>query len=563
MQDIEQKQISDGQTADSKPTKKTVRSLVALLMAAIIIAGSIQTVFFTAFAAEPPAVPKNVKAESSSYSSIKISWSPVQSASGYVVYRYSFIKKAYERLTVTKKTSYTNTGLTTAKSYYYKARAYTTVNGKNIYGAPSKAVSVKPVPSVPSNFKAVSQTYSSTKLSWEKVAGASGYVVYRYNSVKKAYERHKVTKITGFTNTGLSTGKTYYYKVRAYRTTNGKNVYGNPSGAVKAIPIPAVPYSVKAAGASRTSIVIVWSAVNGASGYVVYRSNSADKDFIRITVSKAKSFTDTSLTAGKIYYYKVRAYRTAGGANVYGNPSAAVSAKPSTPATTTTVPATTVPATTVPSTTKPSTTAPATTNPSTTKPSTTSPATYKGGELSKILQTDKYTIKYYTQVETDGKVETIPIATHISGKKIAFDTSMAYEGAVLNLRMLSTGTEYFAIVEMEDVVCYGKLNATQFNSVYTELDLVNGYDANAAYLGTENVTYQGVNYICESYSKDGVKTEYFYKDKKLRRIEITYKDGTTAALENVVFTASVDESVFTSPKDLGYINASLLISSLF
>jgi len=573
-------------------TRKSIiaKKIITLLMAAVIVAGSAQTALFTAFAADPPAAPQNLKAVSVSYSSVKMTWSPVQSASGYVVYRFNSLQKAYERLSVTSKTSFINTGLVTAKTYYYKVRAYITVNGKNIYGAVSKSAAVKPVPSPPANLKASLLAYSSIKLSWSQVAGASGYIVYRYNPAKKTYESIKTLKTTVFINTGLTTGKVYYFKARAYRTAGGKNIFSTMSGSVNAKPVPAAPGSVSAA-ASNTSVKISWSAVSGATGYVVYRYNASNKSYNRVKVTRSTNFVNSSLVSGITYYYKVCAYRTVGGTAVYGKFSAVVSAKisavsttaattvPSTTKPSTTIPSTTKPSTTIPSTTKPSTTIPSTTKPSTTMPSTTKPAettsstttgttsssSYKGGELSKILETSKYTIKYDTQVDNNGTTQTVPVTTHISGNKIAFDTSMPYEGDVISIRLISNDSGYFAIVDLEanGFICYGKLTESQFNSVYPPLDLVNGYDANANYLGTKNVTYKGVNYISESYSKNGTTTEYYYKDEQLKRITVTDKEGTVKVFENVVFSATVDESVFTSPKDLGYTDATWLIGPLF
>lgn len=39
-----------------------------------------------------------------------------------------------------------------------------------------------------------------------------------------------------FLNTGLSSGQIYYYKVRAYKTINGKKVYGKYSKTIKVVP---------------------------------------------------------------------------------------------------------------------------------------------------------------------------------------------------------------------------------------------------------------------------------------------------------------------------------------
>lgn len=61
-------------------------------------------------------------------------------------------------------------------------------------------------------------------IKWKRVAGASGYYVYRSNSKNGAYRRVATLKgaaKTTYKNQKLKSGKTYYYKVAAYRKANG------------------------------------------------------------------------------------------------------------------------------------------------------------------------------------------------------------------------------------------------------------------------------------------------------------------------------------------------------
>jgi len=95
------------------------------------------------------------------------------------------------------------------------------------------AAAVTP-PAVPGSFTAARASGTSIKLSWKAASGATGYVLYRYSATTKTYGRLKVTAALSYTNTGLVTNTTYSYKVRAYRTVNGTNYYGNPSAAASA-----------------------------------------------------------------------------------------------------------------------------------------------------------------------------------------------------------------------------------------------------------------------------------------------------------------------------------------
>lgn len=79
-------------------------------------------------------------------------------------------------------------------------------------------------------------SFDTISLSWSSISDATGYIVYRYNSSSKAYERIKTIKsktTTTYTDGGRNASTTYKYKVKAYKKSGGKTVYGNASGAIK------------------------------------------------------------------------------------------------------------------------------------------------------------------------------------------------------------------------------------------------------------------------------------------------------------------------------------------
>ena len=96
-------------------------------------------------------------------------------------------------------------------------------------------------PSFP-HVKRVSNT--ALQVSWNKVKGASGYEVFRYDSSKKKYVKAKTISkpsIVKWKDAKLKTGKKYSYKVRAWqkvRNVSGKNVkqYSAFTYAVSAAP---------------------------------------------------------------------------------------------------------------------------------------------------------------------------------------------------------------------------------------------------------------------------------------------------------------------------------------
>ena len=179
--------------------------------------------------------------------------------------------------------------------------------------------------------KLSSNPYNSNKLSWNKVKGASGYEVLRATSKTGTYKLVKTItsgSTVSYTDTKLATGKTYYYKVRAYRTADKKKVYSSYSSVVAAKPVLKTP-SVKLTSGSKKA-TIKWEKISGASGYEVYRATSKSGKYSKIktiTKNSTVSYVNSSLTKNKTYYYKVRAYRTVNGKKIYSSYSVAKSVK--------------------------------------------------------------------------------------------------------------------------------------------------------------------------------------------------------------------------------------------
>ena len=159
---------------------------------------------------------------------------------GYVIYRSTSEKGTYravKTLQGSKSISYTGKALKGTKPYYYKVRAYKTIDGKRKYGAYSQVCTVRPKAAELTKAKAYGG--GKVRLTWKKVSGADGYVVYRSTKKNSGYKRVGVlrgAKQLTLTDRNVKRNQTYYYKVRVYRTVNGKKIYGAYS-AVKTVSV--------------------------------------------------------------------------------------------------------------------------------------------------------------------------------------------------------------------------------------------------------------------------------------------------------------------------------------
>ncbi len=177
--------------------------------------------------------PSLKKAVSAGYGSVKLAWGKAAGANGYEVYRAAGKNGEYKKVGETTALSFTDKGLKTGTAYRYKVRGYNTVSQTKAYGGYSAAKSAKPVPSQAKIARAAGAR-RAVKLTWKKVDGASGYTVYRAaskNGQYKAIKTLKGAKRLTYTDAKRKKDKTYYYKVRAYRTVSGKKVYGPYSAA--------------------------------------------------------------------------------------------------------------------------------------------------------------------------------------------------------------------------------------------------------------------------------------------------------------------------------------------
>lgn len=191
------------------------------------------------------------------------------------------------------------------------------------YGVPHLSYAIpKQAPKKVEKVKAASKSYDSIKLTWKKTSDTQGYQIYRATSKNGKYTKIKTissSSTVSYTDKKLTTGKTYYYKIRAYNKTKDKTLYGKYSSVVSAKPSLSKP-SISLSSKNKKAY-IKWSKISGASGYQIYRAKSKNGTYSNIktiTSGKTTSYTNSKLTKNKKYYYKVRAYKIVKNKKVYG-----------------------------------------------------------------------------------------------------------------------------------------------------------------------------------------------------------------------------------------------------
>ena len=248
-----------------------------------------------------------------------LTWKAVTGAAKYEVYRARSLNGDYIKYSTVTGTSYTNTSyIENGNTYYYKVRA---LKSDGTAGAWSSVVSVTykqtlPAPAVTGG----NDAQGRPTLTWKAVSGAAKYEVCRARSKDGTYTKYSTTTGTAYTNSSyLTSGATYYYKVRALDANGNAGPYSAVVSVTCRLKLsaPTVTGGTDAQGRP----TLKWNAVTGAAKYEVYRARSKDGDYIKYSTVTGTSYTNTSyIENGNTYYYKVRALGSDGSYGPYSTP---------------------------------------------------------------------------------------------------------------------------------------------------------------------------------------------------------------------------------------------------
>lgn len=170
---------------------------------------------------------------------VTLTWDKQTAANGYEVFRYDASSKKYvlyKNITNPNTNTCKVTGLASNKKYDFKVRAYQIDDSEKTYAPFGAVVSQYTSIAKPKLNSAKSTSKKKIKASWSKVGGASGYQVMwsTYKNFSKNYKTKSVkAKYSSKTVTTAQSKKTYYVRVRAYKTINGKKVYSQWSNTKK------------------------------------------------------------------------------------------------------------------------------------------------------------------------------------------------------------------------------------------------------------------------------------------------------------------------------------------
>ena len=234
-----------------------------------------------------------VKAVTSA-SGVKLTWNRESHADGYYVYRkngslsYKLIKAIGNADTL----AYIDSSAVSGTTYTYMVRAY--VGQEKGDGTETSLCFIGRAAAKTSN------SASGVKVTWNKVGGVSGYIVYR-RTTTGSWGRIKVVRagVLAYIDTQAVSGVRYLYAVKPYR--------GKVTGTFATSTITRLKSPVVKAASAGSGIKLTWTKAAGAAKYKVYRKTaSGNWTVIKTVTGSVRTITDRTARKGVTYYYTVK-----------------------------------------------------------------------------------------------------------------------------------------------------------------------------------------------------------------------------------------------------------------
>lgn len=264
---------------------------------------------------------------------LKLTWSKVNGATGYNVYRKLENDKSYKLLKTINgngNVEFTDSGLKCGVKYYYRVNGFRTVDSKNYEGLGSKNYLGLTTPAQPALKSAKSLGYNTISIEWTKVEGATGYDIYRkttgtYSKIGTVDKQSTVT----FKDEKAVTGVRYQYTVRAFYNKNGIKRVSTYENYIHGTAYPSNPNLTSVTSVEYNAIELKWDKVDGANGYKIYRKLPSDKNYKELITlyEQTDKYTDQTVTCGTTYQYIIKSFRYENGKIYTSGNNSAVSCK--------------------------------------------------------------------------------------------------------------------------------------------------------------------------------------------------------------------------------------------
>ena len=261
-----------------------------------------------------------VKVKTHGTASLTLAWDKNANAKGYIIEQYkggkwTQVAKTSNNAAVT----YTVNRLAADTTYTFRIKAYAISGESEIYSDYVRIAGKTRIANV-ALFKGSAVSASAVKLDWSKNDKATGYVIEQYKGGKwTTIATTKNNTTLTFTVKGLAEGTAYSFRIKSFRKTGSTTDFSEYT-AIKAATLLDGVSDFKVTSVTGSWITLEWAKNDKATGYAIEQYKGGKWTVIATTKNNTTlKFTVKGLKNDTTYSFRIRAYKTAGGSNVYSD----------------------------------------------------------------------------------------------------------------------------------------------------------------------------------------------------------------------------------------------------
>ena len=251
---------------------------------------------------------------------LRINWNINSSASGYIIEQYkngnwSRIARIADKNTKT----YRIEKLNNSTDYRFRIQGFNFDNGTPVYGSYTY-VSGKTNPSKTTGVKIGGRAVDALRLNWNKVSGASGYIIEKYENGKwNRIARIADVKTRTYRVEGLKASTTYKFRIKAFGFSGSTPLYSTYTY-INGRTNPMAVTGACIGGTAKDALRVNWNKVSGASGYIIEKYENGNWNRVaRIADGNTKTYRVEKLKKNTAYVFRIRAFDFDGNTPLYSD----------------------------------------------------------------------------------------------------------------------------------------------------------------------------------------------------------------------------------------------------
>jgi hypothetical protein len=165
----------------------------------------------------------------------------------------------------------------------------------------------------PTGLQLAALSPTQIKVSWNDVAGESGYRVYRWDGAKAVVTATVAANIKTFTITNMPPNQVQWFQVESFDfSTTARSIWASVKTPAETI---AAVTNLRVTSTTQTQVNLAWTNATGALGYRVYGWDGVRSVLLGSTTPTVPAFTVSNLKPGSVYYFMVQAFNNTNMAN--------------------------------------------------------------------------------------------------------------------------------------------------------------------------------------------------------------------------------------------------------